>query len=151
MNREILTHPLPQADMREELVATLHKLDGLGHRELHVRFGFGWAESFRAHWDEVVISSSQLLAEIAKLEGSKAGKLGSDDLFISVAPLGVEFQFCNDSDVHLRFETPNDFTESIFSHWQARGFRPAEWLKEDGKGPGKRLRGSAEPAKKTGA
>lgn len=145
MSREILTHPLPRAVIRDELGALLNKLKDVGQRDLHVRFGFAWAEQFRAGWDEIVLPSTQLLPEIGRLEGTGAGRLGSDDLFIRVAALGLEFQFCNDSDIHLRFDQPTDLTESFFASWQAQGFKPAEWLKEDGATP-RRLRGD-EPSK----
>jgi hypothetical protein len=131
MPREILTHPIPQPAMWEELNFLIHKLEDLGHRDCQVTFGFAWANDFYPNdkWEEITLTGIKLVAAVRKLEGSSAGKLGSDDLFIRVPPLGVKFQFCNDSDIHIWFEEPNEFTELFYTRWRDRGYTPAEWIK----------------------
>ena len=103
-------------------------------------FGFAWAEEFHAGWEEITVSGPKLLSEVRQMETSNKGELGLNDLLIRIPQLGVEFLYCNDSDIHLRFEQPNDFTDLFYSRWKARGFTPAEWLTEKGKGPGTRIR-----------
>ena len=74
------------------------------------------------------------------MEGKGLGMLGSDDLFLSFPALGLEFRFCNDSDLHIAFEDPSETTEFFYQRWKIRGFSPAEWERTlDGK-TGERLR-----------
>ena len=112
----------------------------LRQHELKASFGFAWAERFHAGWDEINVSGPTLLSEVRSMEASNKGELGFNDLFIRVPRLGVEFRYCNDSDIHLAFEQPSDFTESFYLRWKTRGFTPAEWLKDADNGPGRRLR-----------
>ena len=126
--------------MWQELEFLAETLERLGQLELKASFGFAWAEDFHAGWDEIILSGPKLPSEVRQMETSEIGELGLNDLFIRVPHLGVEFHYCNDSDIHLTFEQPSDFTEAFYARWKERGFTPAEWLKGTAEGPGTRLR-----------
>jgi len=130
MPREILTYPISKAAMWQELEFLVDTLVQLDQLELKASFGFAWAEEFHAGWNEITVSGPELLSEVRRMEASEKGELGFNDLFIRLPQLAVEFHYCNDSDIHLTFDQPSDFTESFYSRWKARGFTPAEWLKE---------------------
>lgn len=142
MKREILTHPIPKPAIWEELNFLLQRLQELGHDDCLVRFGYGWADDYYsgAEWKEINLSGAQLLAEVRRMEAAEFGKLGTDDLFVRAPRLGVEFHFCNDSDIHIKFDQPNDVAEFFYKRWKEKGFTPAEWMKTEMPGPGSKLR-----------
>jgi len=81
---------------------------------------------------------AELVAKVKALAAAGLGTLGSNDLFLKVA--GLEFLFCNDSDVHISFAQHQPDIEHFFQRWKQLGFEPAEWLHREQHGPGEKVR-----------
>ena len=142
MSRAITTYPIKAAQMKEELAFFAQYFQHLGHEYCEVLFGFAWGSEYypTSEWNRVRIPLASLEDEVQRVEVAGLGELGSDDLFVSVPPLDVEFRFDNDSALHISFAEPGEVAEFFYQRWKSSGFTPAEWqLTEDG-APSKRLR-----------
>lgn len=132
MERELLTYPLANAELRAELVFTLEHLRECGFSECKVLFGYAWGMEYYQddQWVAEALPLGSVLAKIAEVEARGIGRLGADDLFLEFP--SFSFLFCNDSDVHLRFSEDAPLVEFFFSRWERLGYKPAEWLSGEG-------------------
>jgi len=142
MTQEILTYPVTKSQIWCELEFFVEYFRGSGHCDCQVLFGFAWGNKYypSGEWRAVTIPLDSLVTEIRRVEVAGLGSLGSDDLFVSLPGLDLEFRFCNDSDIHIRFEEANETTEFFYQRWKDRGFSPAEWQKTVEGKTGERLR-----------
>ena len=140
MQRELLTDPLTGKQLREELHYFVEFYAAKGISSCSVLFGHAWGIKYypTKDWLEEDVLLRSLLAKVEQVEASGLGRLGSDDLFLKLP--GLEFLFCNDSDLHLIFAQADPDIEHFFQRWKRLGFRPAEWLKTERHGPGQKVR-----------
>ena len=140
MEREILTYPITADELNDELAFVAQYFSKKGVENCSVLFGFAWGNEYYStnEWFDEQIALSNLVEKVREVEASGIGKIGRDDLFVNIA--GLEFRFCNDSDVHIYFTEHSDEIEYFYSRWKALGYQPAEWLKNEEKGPGERVR-----------
>lgn len=143
VTREILTYPISAAQVNEELEHFVHFFLDRGYEHCDVIFGFAWGNQYyptNAGWNPIRMPIDVLIDEVRRVERSGWGELGSDNLFISIPGVPLEFRFCDDSDIHIAFEDPCETTEHFYQRWKSRGFSPAEWEKLEDRRTGKRLR-----------
>jgi hypothetical protein len=142
MTREILTYPISKEQMKEELRYCAQHFRALGYDNCEVLFGSSWGNNYYAtsEWSFVEFQVLRLVEEVARVEALGFGRLGSDDLFIRLPSRELEFRFCNDSDIHISFDEPNEITEVFYQRWKSRGFKPAEWVKPEKGPPTERVR-----------
>ncbi len=140
MEREILTYPISTEQMNDELTFMVEYFSNKGIDKCSVLFGFAWGNDYYPgnEWYDEEIELKDLIQKVKNVEASGIGAIGRDDLFIKIS--GVEFRFCNDSDVHIYFSEHNDDIEFYYTRWKQLGYQPAEWLKNQEKGPGERVR-----------
>ena len=140
MQREVLTHPLSGQQLRDELRYFVQFYSAKGIVSCSVLFGHAWGINYypTKDWLEEDVHLSNLLAKVEQVEASGLGRLGTDDLFLKLQ--GLEFLFCNDSDIHLIFSASHPDVEYFFQRWKQLGFKPAEWLKTERHGPGQKVR-----------
>jgi hypothetical protein len=140
MQREVLTHPLTEPQLQEELRHFVEFYSAQGIAACNVLFGSAWGNEYypTKDWLEEQVSLRDLIAKVKQVEVSGYGRLGSDDLFLKLP--GLEFLFCNDSDIHIAFSDSHPDIEYFFQRWKKLGFKPAEWLKAERHGPGEKVR-----------
>ena len=140
MEREILTYPISTDLVNEELSFMVEYFTKKGIEKCSVLFGYAWGIEYYPgkEWLEEDIELKKLIQKVKDVEVSGIGSIGKDDLFVKIA--GLEFRFCNDSDVHIYFSKHSDDTEYFYSRWKQLGYQPAEWLKNQEEGPGERVR-----------
>ena len=141
MERQILTYPLDRDQMQRELDFLVEHFQQEGIESCKVLFGFAWGMEYYPgnEWTEEEIPLRTLAEKVREVEGTCAGALGRDDLFVELA--GLQFQFCHDSDIHIHFhDEPGPDVEFFYSRWKQLGYQPAEWLKNQKHGPGERIR-----------
>lgn len=141
MEREILTHPLERKQLQEELVFMVQYFLVKEVSTCKVLFGFAWGNEYYTgnEWFEEEIQLDKLAEKVQEVEASGIGVLGKDDLFVKVS--GLEFHFCNDSDIHIYFsEQNNSDIEFYYDRWKRLGYQPAEWIKNQKNVTGKRVR-----------
>ena len=146
MKREILTYPLSKEQFWAEFRHFVSYFISIGLTECSVLFGFAWGMEYypEKEWIEETIPLEALEERILDLEKSGLGEFGYNDLFIKISD--VEFRFCNDMDVHIGFDQHQPLIEDFYSRWEAMGYYPAEWLKNEKNGPGERVRGGRQNA-----
>ncbi len=140
MEREILTYPISAEQMNDELSFMVEYFSNKGIEKCSILFGFAWGNEYypTSEWVDEEIELRKLVPKVKEVEASGIGEVGRDDLFIELS--GLQFRFCNDSDVHIYFLEHNDDIEYFYSRWKKLGYQPAEWLKNQEKGPGERVR-----------
>lgn len=140
MEREILTYPISTEQMNDELEFITEYFSNKGIETCSVLFGFAWGNEYYPgnEWFDEEIALNNLIPKIKEVEASGIGTIGRDDLFVKLS--GLEFRFCNDSDIHIYFSSHNEDIEFFYSRWKQLGYQPAEWLKNNGKEPGERVR-----------
>ena len=133
MIREILTAPITNAQMFEELEFFIQHFRALGHVGCDLLFGFAWGNYYYPGnlWNEVRLPLASLMAEVEKAGALGCDGLGLNDLWLSVPSLPAKFLFCNDSDIHITFDEPGEVPEFFYQRWKSLGFQPAEWMKSD--------------------
>lgn len=140
MLREIVTYPLERKQLQEELDFMVQYFLEKGVPTCTVLFGFAWGNDYYPgnEWFDEEIPLEKVFEKVRKIEESGMGALGKDDLFVKVS--GLEFQFCNDSNIHIRFTESNKDSESFYLRWKERGYQPAEWIKNKENDPAERVR-----------
>ena len=125
---------------QDELAFVVQYFVKKGVEKCGVLFGSAWGNDYYPtnEWFDEKVALSNLVEKVREVEASGIGKIGRDDLFVKIS--GLEFRFCNDSDVHIYFTEHSDEIEFFYSRWKALGYQPAEWLKNEEKGPGERVR-----------
>ena len=140
MSHELLTHPISAAEMWEELRFLASYFCERDCVDCEIHFGFAWIIDYYA--GEIPIPERVSLASLADkvlaVETSGVGKLGSDELYVEIA--GLSFRFCDESDIHIYFETTNSMVDDFYSRWKMLGYMPAEYEKLETGQQGKRLR-----------
>jgi len=126
MRYEITTRSLSNASIWEELSFVSKSMQKLGHDRCLVLFGFAWGDEYYESnvWKEEEIPFANLVEKVKHVRQSGIGNLGWDDLFLRIPDPRMEFRFCNDSDIHLSYEQPNDVIEFFYESWKSKDFCP---------------------------
>ena len=105
-----------------------------------VLFGFAWGMEYypEKNWSDEEIELNHLALKVGEVEASGIGAIGEDDLFVKLSE--IEFRFCNDSDIHIYFSELSEDIEYFYSRWKELGYQPSEWLKNQEKVPGIKIR-----------
>ncbi|HET6431576.1 hypothetical protein [Dyella sp.] len=124
MSGELLTRPLSREELDDELSWLVQALSSRGVASCQVLFGFAWGNGYypTAKWEYEQIALGELVAAVDSVEERGLGRLGWDDLWVQLAEPAVEYRFCNDSDLHLKFAEPSWVVELTQARWQERGF-----------------------------
>lgn len=140
VKREITTYPLTREQVQDELSFLVEYFTGKGIETCSVLFGFAWGNEYYPgkEWQAEDVRLEDLISKVSDVEASGIGILGGDDLRVDMP--GLEFLFCHESDIHIRFSDPNDDIEFYYAHWKQLGYKPAEYLKNQKRGPGERVR-----------
>lgn len=137
--RCIITSELDPAALRAELSYVADYFAARAQVACKVLFGFAWGnEYYVGDWIEEEIALHSVAAKTREVEASGSGRIGRDDLYVTVS--GLEFHFCHESDLHLRFDQSNDAVEHFFSRWGGLGFAPTEWLCDSNEVPKTKVR-----------
>jgi hypothetical protein len=130
MKKEIVTHTITQAQVRDELKFLVNYFKGDEFKSCQVLFGYPWGLEYYSgdEWKYEEVELQNLLAKIQELEKANLGEIGLDDIFIKINDL--EFRFCHDLDIHLSFIQVTPDVENFFSHWKDLGFNPTVWKHE---------------------
>lgn len=109
--------------------------------ECLVLFGFAWGIEYYPDkdWEAETILLKELESRILQLEKRGLGEFGYNDVFVELDE--IEFRFCNDTDIHIGFDSHQPFIEDFYSRWETLNYYPAEWIKNQKHGSGELVRG----------
>ncbi|MGI9243343.1 MAG: hypothetical protein ACR2RV_21270 [Verrucomicrobiales bacterium] len=120
--REIIVRPDDGGDIRSEFDRFLSMAKDQGWDQLEVLFGFAWgSDAYEGNWIEEEFSPDGLKARVRELEADGCGEISSDDLFVTVPALGVQYKFCHENDLHLEGPPDSVHLEHEAAHFRALG------------------------------
>jgi hypothetical protein len=126
MHREIVTDPLDAADLWADLRANLARLAHHGVTEVRLFFGFAWGRYiYDGLWREIPVAPDAVPAMVVDAERQGFGRLGDDNLYLTIAPLDAKLLYSHERDIHLCRGQDNRFTAEVLERWRADG-----WLLE---------------------
>lgn len=117
---EVFSKVLPPNSCQEALADLINVLEKHDVKEVELLFGFAWGNDYK-DWTPFTVKTFQIEQEINHAESLEVGKFSNDDLYIRVAYFATEFLFCHESDIHLRYNDPNDLTEDVLRLWRKQG------------------------------
>lgn len=124
MLAEIITDPLQGTDLRHDLEVNLARMKALGVTGIWLFFGFSWGNHiYETQWKELPVSTDQAQALVHRAEKLGLGRLGDDNLYITVEKFDLRLQYSHEADIHLSFGAPNRLVHDILDRW-----RDMQWL-----------------------
>jgi hypothetical protein len=117
---------LSASQLKADIFNLVNLCDHLNIPHISVLFGFAWAES-AYNWIPQDMKSSNLLTEIMKLEDSKFGQLGQDDIFIDFPTFpDTQLNYCHHSEIHLMYNEENQLITKYKQIWNQEGYKILE-------------------------
>ena len=124
MIAEIITDPLRRTDLRHDLGVNLTRMKALGVAEVSLLFGFSWGKHiYEKAWKELPVAPAEALALVRRAEKLGFGRLGDDNLYLTVGKFNLRLQYSHEADIHLSFNKPNRLVHDILERWTAM-----QWL-----------------------
>ena len=124
MIAEIITDSLQGTDLRYDLGVNLARLNAMGVAEVSLLFGFSWGNHiYEKQWKELPVSPGEAQALVHRAEKLGFGRLGDDNLYLTVEKFNLRLQYSHETDIHLSFNTPNRLVNEILDRWTSM-----QWL-----------------------
>ncbi len=118
MQAEIVTDPLQASDLRQDLETNIRRMSALGVREIALLFGYAWGNHiYEKEWKDLAVSPDEVLALVRKAEKLGYGRMGDDNLYLTVEKFNLRLQYSHEADIHLSFGTPNLLVHDIIERW----------------------------------
>lgn len=110
--------------VRKDFDDFVAQLESRPAERVRVLFGFAWGnEIYERDWLELDLTGSELRARVAEAEAAGLGKIGADDLYITLPVLGVERQYCHEADIHVTSgDAQHQYAEGEREKWLERGW-----------------------------
>jgi len=113
--------------VREDFERFLADLENRGIKRVELVFGIGWAlDIYPDEWKPESMAVADVRNVVSDAETKGFGKLGSDDLVLTIAELRAERFYCHEGDIHLESEVPSAYTESAKVDWIEQGWTVSE-------------------------
>lgn len=121
MNREIVTDPLEAEDLWSDLRINIEMLNTMGVTKVLLLFGFAWGNAiYQGAWTDIPATPEEVEKRIAQAETEGHGKLGSDNLYITIPKLNARLQYSYETDIHLSYSQSNAFVNAILKRWSSQ-------------------------------
>ena len=121
---QLITKELDRNSMLLSLDHLLYVCEKNALESLETLFGWAWGYDFY-NWTPQQIAVENLKNEIFKAEKVEWGLLGDNDIIITIPKFDVKIRYCHHSDIHLEYETQNDFIKEIIKYW-----RKNKWIEK---------------------
>ena len=120
--------PLPVPELiRNEYDFLIHRSKTEGWKKLRLMFGFAWANDiYEWDWIEEDLGPEEVRDRVAFAEAKTRGKVGSDDLFVTILEHDVRYLFCHESDIHLEGRKRNPFLRDEVRRFRSMGWKVTE-------------------------
>lgn len=126
MNRELVTDPLGVDDLWSDLRANIDWLSKHGVAEVLVMFGFSWGKHiYDKEWVDLPIAVADLEQRVRAAEAQNFGRLGRDNLYLSIPQYEARLYYSYESDIHLSHAEDNPLVVAVRARWMAD-----QWLTE---------------------
>jgi hypothetical protein len=110
--------------VRRDFDEFVTELESRSSERVLVLFGFAWGNEIYEHdWLELDLTGSELRSRVAEAEAAGLGKVGSDDLYITLPGLGVKRLYCHEADIHVTAaDAAHPYLEAERQEWLHRGW-----------------------------
>ena len=123
MRKEIVTDPLSVKDLRADLRKNISLIRRLGVSQLSVLFGFSWGKRiYNGEWEEIEVSVDAIEKMIDDAEKKGYGKIGDDNLYITIPEFIARLHYSYETDIHLSYSGKNRFVDKIIKRWSSNGW-----------------------------
>ena len=123
MKREIVTDPLSVDDLRSDLKKNISFIKKLGVSRILVLFGFSWGKYiYSGEWEDIEVSVDEIQKMINDAEKKEYGKLGDDNLYITIPEFIARLHYSYETDIHLSYSEKNRFVERVIKRWSSNGW-----------------------------
>lgn len=101
------------------------ELESMPSEKVRVLFGFAWGnEIYERDWLELNLTGNELRARVSEAEAAGLGKIGSDDIYITLPALGVERQYCHEADIHVTAaDAKHPYVVAERQRWLDKGWK----------------------------
>jgi hypothetical protein len=121
MFTEVVTDPLGAEDLWNDLLLNLNHIEALGISQVTLFFGFAWGKHIYVGedtWHELPMGVDAVETMIRRACDQGYGRLGDDNLYLSVPDLAVRLQYSHEMDIHLSFSEHNPFVKTVLERWK---------------------------------
>lgn len=110
--------------VRRDFASLLRELESSPTRRVTVTFGFAWGNKiYERDWLPLDLTGSELRDRVGAAEASGLGRIGSDDLSITLPDIGVERTYCHEADIHVcADDKTNSYLEAQRERWVRSGW-----------------------------
>ena len=123
MKKEIVTDPLSVKDLRTDLKKNISLIKKLGVSRLSVLFGFSWGKHiYEGEWEDIEVSVDEVQKMIDDAEKKEYGKIGDDNLYITIPEFLARLHYSYEIDIHLSYAEKNEFVEKVLKRWSSNGW-----------------------------
>lgn len=126
MNRELITDPLDREELWSDLRTNIELLSTRGHSRVLAFFGFAWGRHiYPDQWHDMPMSLTAFEKQLVQAEERGFGRLGSDNVYFTLADLPLRLSYSCESDIRLSYAQNDDIVTRIRERWLSSG-----WLTE---------------------
>lgn len=126
MDKNIVTDPLGAEDLWSDFRLNIDLLKKLDIAEVLVMFGFSWGNKiYTGRWQDISMTVSEVETSVVDAESNGFGKLGDDNLYITIPLLKARLTYSYETDIHLAYAEENDFVRKVKARWSKN-----DWLIE---------------------
>ncbi|MBN2061992.1 MAG: hypothetical protein JW882_16405 [Deltaproteobacteria bacterium] len=123
MKREVVTDPISVKDLKTDLKKNISLIRKLGVSKLFVLFGFSWGRHiYDGEWKEIEVSVDEMQKMINDAEKKEYGKLGDDNLYITIPEFIARLHYSYETDIHLSYSEKNQFVDIVLKRWSSNGW-----------------------------
>jgi hypothetical protein len=123
MKKEIVTDPLSVGDLRSDLKKNISLIKKLGVSRILVLFGFSWGKNiYNGEWQDIEVSVDEVQEMINDAEKKEYGKIGDDNLYITIPEFIARLHYSYETDIHLSYSEKNGFVEKVLKRWSSKGW-----------------------------
>ena len=123
MKKEIVTDPLSAEDLRSDLKKNISLIKKFGVSQLFILFGFSWGKHiYDGEWEEIEVSVDEVQKMIDDAEKKEYGKIGDDNLYITIPEFIARLHYSYETDIHLSYSEKNRFVEKVMKRWSSNGW-----------------------------
>jgi hypothetical protein len=110
--------------------AFLGGLESSPSEMVSVVFGWPWGNKiYERDWSALEMTGSELRARVDAAEASGVGRIGTDDLHITLPDIRVERKYCHEGDIHVvADDSEHPYLSAQRQEWIRRGWQVHECI-----------------------
>jgi hypothetical protein len=114
--------------VRRDFEAFLGDLESSPSKMVSMVFGWPWGNKiYERDWSVLELTGSELRARVDAAEASGLGRIGADDLNITLPDIRVERKYCHEGDIHVVADnSEHPYLSAQRQQWLCKGWQICE-------------------------